>query len=56
MVVITAIGLQTMKKDLCFLRVGTVVSFLELVELDKGLIVYPRQLTLEVFKAPINPR
>jgi hypothetical protein len=25
------------------------------VELSKGLIVYPRRLTLKVFKSPINP-
>jgi hypothetical protein len=54
--IITAMGLQTMKKGICFLRSGTVVGSPELVELCKGLTIYPRQLTLKVFKGPINPR
>jgi hypothetical protein len=33
----------------------TIAGFLILVELCKGLVVYPRQLTLEVFKGPYNP-
>jgi hypothetical protein len=31
-------------------------EFSPLVELCKGLAVYPRLLTLVVFKGPINPR
>jgi hypothetical protein len=34
----------------------TVVSFLNLVELCKNLVVNPRQLILEVFKGPYNLR
>jgi hypothetical protein len=37
LVVITAIGLQTMEKGLCFLRPKTIAGFLKLVELCKGL-------------------
>jgi hypothetical protein len=33
--VITAVGLQTMEKGLCFLRPDTIVGFFELVELCK---------------------
>jgi hypothetical protein len=54
--VIIAMGLQTVEKGICFLRPETVACFLMLVELYKGLAVCPRQLTLEVFKGPINPR
>jgi hypothetical protein len=44
------------EKGLCFLYLGTVVEFLELVELCKGLIVKPCLLTSEVFKGLSNPR
>jgi hypothetical protein len=49
-------GLQTMKKYLCFLLPKTVAGLLELLELSKGLIVCSRQLTLEVLKGTISLR
>jgi hypothetical protein len=55
LVVITAMGLQTVEQGICPLLPETVVGFFILVELCKGLIVYPRQLTLEVFKDSYNP-
>jgi hypothetical protein len=55
-IVPTVMGLQTVEKGICFLRSGTVVGSPELVELCKGLTIYPRQLTLKVFKGLINPR
>jgi hypothetical protein len=39
--VITAMGLYTMEKGICFLRPKTIVDFLILVELCKGLAVDP---------------
>jgi hypothetical protein len=54
--VITAMGLQTMLKGLCFLRPGTIVGFLELVELCKGLVESPCLLTSVVFKGLCKPR
>jgi hypothetical protein len=33
----------------------TVANFLKLVELCKDLVVYPRQLTLEVFRVRTTP-
>jgi hypothetical protein len=33
----------------------TVAGLMKLVELCKGLVVYPHQLTLEVFKGLYNP-
>jgi hypothetical protein len=54
--IIKAMGLQTVEKGLCFLRPETVVGFLKLVELCKGLVVSPCLLTLVVFKGLRNPR
>jgi hypothetical protein len=41
LVVIPAMGLQIVKKSLCFLRPEIVAGFLMLVELCKGLAVDP---------------
>jgi hypothetical protein len=41
LVVITAMGLQTMEKGICSLLHETVVGFLKLVKLFKGLVVHP---------------
>jgi hypothetical protein len=54
--VITAMGLQTLEKILCFLCSESVAGFLMLMELCKGLAVCPHQFTLEVFKGSIKPR
>jgi hypothetical protein len=54
--VITAMGLHTVEKSLCFLYPESVAGFLMLMELCKGLAVCPRQLTLEVFKGSIKTR
>jgi hypothetical protein len=40
----------------CPLLAETVAGFLKLVELCKVPLVYPRQLTIEVFKGLYNPR